>query len=181
MISKKILLLSLFALLLSSCTQLVTKQFVVALDKSGEEPGPRVVNGWTFHNPDLISYKDMPTTAHIKKPNTYWLTIQAEYENKHKAEVAGDFLVDSVFVYAFNEDETYIRHPSRSAEFDSNTGKFHIRIFNFFDDQGIVFKQSPDSVRLNFTADFYDLNQKIDFEYILHRDIQDRSVPFLPR
>lgn len=180
MFPKKLLLLLTLAFFVLSCSQLVTKQFISPLDENGKEPAPRKVGGWTFSNPTFIAYKDQPTSARIKNPNTYWLTLQAEYENKYKENIKSGFEIDSVIIYSFIEDSSYIRYPSRIAEFDSNTGKYHRKVFNFFEDQGVKFKEWPDSVLISFSADFTASDESIDFQYIMHQDIKDRAFPYLP-
>jgi len=132
--------------MLSSCTQLRTKQFLIPKNEEGKEPVAREVGGWTFLNPKFEAYSNM-SSKKIKQQNKFWLTLQAQYENKHHDKIAGDFTIDSVVIYSTREDTNYVTFPSRVTEFDSNTGKYHFKVFNFFEDQGVEFKVFTDTLK----------------------------------
>lgn len=144
---RKIVIFFGLIIILSSCTQIRTKQFLIPKDEEGKEPVAREVGGWTFLNPKFEAYKNM-NSEKVKQQNSFWLTLQAQYENKHKDQVAGDFTIDSVVIYSTLEDSNYVTFPTRESEFDSNTGKYHIKVFNFFEDQGIEFKVFTDTLKV---------------------------------
>ncbi len=173
---KRICIFLLLAFVVISCTERMTKQFIVPeLNSKSQE---QVVDNWTIKAPTLIAFKnknikDIDTTSII-----YWLTIKAF--TRKTSSPTGTLSIDSVGVEFVDLDSIVWRTPSRVVPFKKN----HLA-FDFFRNQGVEIPDSVTRIRLFFDAvitdstvqDFKDTSHKVSFDMI--RQDTTQMTPFI--
>ncbi len=177
---KNIFLFLLLILLLGSCTERMTKQFIVTKENSHLDT--KKVENWYIEPPNLIAFKNKDINKIDNNPPVYWLTIRAI---SIKNILPNNTLkIDSVGLKFIEIDSTIWRTPSRIAPY--NESKNNVRLaFDFFNEEGVFIPDTVSNIKLFFDAVLLDTisnsqkTHKISFDMIRKDTV--KLAPFMIR
>ena len=162
------------AFLLTSCTERMTKQFVVS-QKSDSEI--EKAGNWNIEKPQLIAFKQRAVDDIPDDSLTFWLTVRA-FETKNSSS-NNTLSIDSIGLKFIDLDYTVWRVPSRIVPF-RKSGKNYLA-FDFFRDQGVEIPNSVTSLQLFFDAIIIDtITNKQSSHEVLYKMSRFESLELMP-
>ena len=175
---KKLFLFLLLILIIVSCTERMTKQFIVL--KKDSHPDTKKVENWYIEPPNLVAFKKKEVSKIDKVPPLYWLTIRAS--SIKKIPTNNILKIDSVGLKFIETDSIIWRTPSRVVPYNESKNNSQLA-FDFFKEEGVLIPNTVSNIKLFFDAVILDtlINSqklhKISFDMIRKDTVE--LAPFM--